>query len=203
MKKTLIKEVKTLAETKFLSLYEAKYENKRGKEKSWTIASRKNLDVIEQQLVHNKEDKVDAVVIAALHEKSKSLVIIKQFRVPINDYIYELPAGLIDPNEDIKSTLSRELREETGLIVTEVLKDKCGDKLYLSPGMTDESVALIYCLCEGEISKEFLEEDEEIEAILVSKEKAKEILKSNSKFDVKTFMLLNTFVTMGEELFKR
>lgn len=202
MKKTKIKEITTLAQTKFLSLYDAKYENKSGKEKSWTIASRKNIDVIQGQLIHNEEDKVDAVVIAALHKESKSLVIIKQFRVPINDYIYELPAGLIDPNEGIKNTLSRELKEETGLVVTEVLEHNGANKLYLSPGMTDESVALIYCLCEGKISKEFLEDDEEIEPLLISQKEAKELLKSNEKFDIKCFMLLNTFVTMGEELFK-
>lgn len=202
MKKTKIKEITTLAETKFLSLYDAKYENKCGKEKSWTIASRKSIDVIKRQLIDNEEDKVDAVVIAALHKESKKLVVIKQFRVPINDYIYELPAGLIDPNEEIKYTLNRELKEETGLTVVDVLEKNGSDKLYLSPGMTDESVALIYCLCEGEISKEFLEDDEEIEGLLISQEEAKELLKSNSKFDIKCFMLLNTFVTMGEELFK-
>lgn len=29
----------------------------------------------------------------------KKLVIIKQFRVPINDYIYEVPAGLVDKGD--------------------------------------------------------------------------------------------------------
>lgn len=203
MKNTKIKEVTTLAKTRFLSLYDAKYENKFGKERSWTIASRKSLEVLEKQLVYNEEDKVDAVVIAALHKESKSLVIIKQFRVPINDYIYELPAGLIDPNEGMRYTLDRELKEETGLTVTEVLQEKCASKLYLSPGMTDESVALFYCLCEGEISKEFLEDDEDIEAMLVSQDDAKDLLQSNAKFDIKCFMLLNNFITMGEDLFKR
>lgn len=202
MKKTKIKEVTTLAKTKFLSLYNAKYENKCGKENNWTIASRKSIDVLKGQLIDEKEDKVDAVVVAALHKESKKLVIIKQFRVPINDYIYELPAGLIDHNEEIKYTLNRELKEETGLTVVDVLENKGSDKLYLSPGMTDESVALVYCLCEGEISKEFLEDDEEIEGLLISQEEAKELLSSNVKFDIKCFMLLNTFVTMGEELFK-
>ena len=36
-----IKEIKTLVETKFISLYDIKYLNKSNKEKSWTVASRK------------------------------------------------------------------------------------------------------------------------------------------------------------------
>ena len=43
-----------------------------------------------------------------------STIIIEQFRPPVNAYVIEMPAGLIDPKETIESTAFRELEEETG-----------------------------------------------------------------------------------------
>lgn len=197
-----VKNIETLAETKFLSLYNANYTNKSGNEKTWTIATRKDKKTLEEQFFNGKEDKVDAVVILAYHKDKKKLVAIRQFRIPLNNYVYELPAGLIDNNDDIIPTVKRELKEETGLDLEEVIEDKIGQKLYLSPGMTDESVSLVYCTCSGKISNENLEEDEDIETILLSKEDAIKILNSGERCDIKLFMALQLFVQMGEELFK-
>lgn len=200
--KNKVQNLETLAQTKFLSLYNANYINKAGKKKAWTIATRKSKEALEGQFFNGKEDKVDAVVILAYHKEERKLVAIKQFRIPINNYVYELPAGLIDNNDDIISTVKRELKEETGLDLEEVIKDKIGQKLYLSPGMTDESVSLVYCTCSGKISNENLEEDEDIETILLSKEDAIKILNSGERCDIKFFMALQSFIQMGEDIFK-
>ena len=197
-----VKNIETLAETKFLSLYNANYTNKSGNEKTWTIATRKDKKTLEEQFFNGKEDKVDAVVILAYHKDKKKLVAIRQFRIPLNNYVYELPAGLIDNNDDIIPTVKRELKEETGLDLEEVIEDKIGQNLYLSPGMTDESVSLVYCTCSGKISNENLEEDEDIETILLSKDDAIKILNSGERCDIKLFMALQSFIQMGEELFK-
>ncbi|EHJ00027.1 NUDIX hydrolase [Clostridium sp. DL-VIII] len=202
MKKNKVTNIRTLVETKFLKLYEAEYENKVGNTRTWTIASRKDKDTIQKNFFEKKEDNVDAVIIAAFHKEKKKLVIIKQFRIPINDYIYELTAGLIDPGEDAKSTISRELMEETGLKLVNIIKNKGKEKVYVSPGMTDESLAFVYCICEGEISDEHLEDDECIEAILVSQEEAKKLIQSDEKFDIKCFLLLQSFALIGENLFE-
>ncbi|OOM80693.1 NUDIX hydrolase [Clostridium sp. BL-8] len=202
MKKNKVTNIRTLVETKFLKLYEAEYENKVGNTRTWTIASRKDKDTIQKNFFEKKEDNVDAVIIAAFHKEKKKLVIIKQFRIPINDYIYELTAGLIDPGEDANSTISRELMEETGLKLVNIIKNKGKEKVYVSPGMTDESLAFVYCICEGEISDEHLEDDECIEAILVSQEEAKKLIQSNEKFDIKCFLLLQSFALIGEKLFE-
>ena len=200
MKKTKIKDVEVLARTKFLSLYNAKYENKNGREKNWTIASRKGTEVLNETLLQGKEDKVDAVVIVAFHKSEKQLVLVKQFRVPINDYIYELPAGLVDQGEDALNSLKRELKEETGLDLAEIIPGIGRDKVYLSPGMTDESVNLVYCTCEGDISKDGLEEDEDLEPLLISKEEAKAILESDSKIDIKCLMVLQLFININTDI---
>ena len=200
--KNKVQNLETLAQTKFLSLYNANYINKGGNKKTWTIATRKSKEALEDQFFNGKEDKVDAVVILAYHKDEKKLVAIKQFRMPINNYVYELPAGLIDNNDDIISTVKRELKEETGLDLEEVIENKIGQKLYSSPGMTDESVSLVYCTCSGKISDENLEEDEDIETILLSKEDAIKILNSGERCDIKFFMALQSFVQIGEEIFK-
>ena len=201
MTNSRIKKVNTLVDTKFVGLFDVEYTNKINEDRNWMVASRKSKEELDDIYLNNKEDKIDAVVIAALHKSSNKLVIIKQFRVPVNDYIYELPAGLVDNNEEMEKAVARELKEETGLNLLEINTINSNDKVYLSPGMTDESVSFVYCLCDGEISNEFLEEDEDIEAYLLSKEEAKTILKGKEKIDIKAFLMLQMFVNLGEKLF--
>lgn len=193
MKENRIKELITLKQTKFLNFYHAIYHNKLGQTKNWYIASRKSDEAIRKQYFEGEEDQVDAVLIAAIHEPSSKLVMVKQYRVPLNDYIYELPAGLIDEGEAFEVSVARELKEETGLQLTEIDQERSHSKLYLSPGMTDESVNMIYCKCTGELSKAYLEPDEDIEPLLISKEEAKKLLSSNVRMDIKAFITLQEF----------
>lgn len=201
MKNTKIKSVSTVAKTQFVGLYDIEYKNKLNEDRHWTVASRKSIDELNKIYLNDIKDSIDAVVIAAIHKESNKLVLIKQFRVPINNYIYELPAGLVDGNEDIKEAVCRELKEETGLKLVSINSVNSKDKVYLSPGMTDESVALVYCLCEGEISKDYLEPDEDIEAILISQEEAREILDGEELIDIKCYLLLQMFANIGNKIF--
>jgi len=201
MKKNKVTKLNALVETRYLSLYEAEYENKVGNMRTWTVASRKDNDTLQKQFFENKKDTTDGVIIAAYHKEKNKLVIIKQFRIPLNDYVYELPAGLIDPGDDANITIGRELMEETGLKIIDVIKNRGTEKVYVSAGMTDESLSLVYCTCNGEISDEHLEDDECIEAMLVSQEEAKELVRSKEKFDIKCFLILQSFALVGKELF--
>lgn len=201
MDKNKVTQLIALNKTKFLSFYEAQYENKKGNPRTWMIASRKSEEELKEKFFEGKKDKDDAVVVAALHKPSNKLVMIKQFRIPVNDYVYELPAGLIDEGEEAKKSAIRELKEETGLVVTSIIEKGKG-RLYLSPGMTDECVNLVFCICEGEINTDGLEDDECIEPMLISREEAKEIILENSNIDIKCFLLLQSFVILGEKLFE-
>ncbi len=193
--KNTIKEVKQLVQTPFVNMYDIIYTNKKDEIRSWILSTRKTKEVINKLFFDDRyEDSVDAVILVAFHKPTKSIVCIKQFRMPVNSYIYELPAGLIDKGEDLRNTLKRELKEETGLELLEILDDISYDKLYLSPGMTDESVAFMYCTCEGDLSMEYLEDDEDIEPLLLDKIEAKKIIDSKSKKDIKLYIILNNFV---------
>jgi len=78
-----------------------------------------------------------AVAVAVLDDVDR-LVLIRQYRHPLERRLWELPAGLLDePGEDPLDAAHRELREETGLAAEHwsVLVD-----IALSPGFTDESV---------------------------------------------------------------
>ena len=84
----------------------------------------------------------------------------------------------------------RELKEETGLDLVQIDYEKTKKKVYISTGMTDESVALVYCTCKGEVSKEFLEADEDIEVFLMSKEECIKLIKSDEKIDIKALLVI-------------
>lgn len=201
MENSKIQSLKSLVETKFVSLYDVEYKNKNGEKKHWIVSSRKNKEELEKIYLENKEDKIDAVVICALHKSENKLVFINQYRVPINKYIYELPAGLVDNNENIETSVRRELKEETGLDLISINKINSKDKLYLSPGMTDESVAFVYCLCDGELSDKYQEDDEDIKPLLISKKEAKNILEGKDSIDIKAYLILQMFEKLGENLF--
>lgn len=193
MKKNRIKELISLSQTKFLNFYHAIYENKCGDEGNWFIVTRKDDETIRRQYFEGEEDKADAVLLVAEHIETGKLVLIRQYRVPLNDYVYELPAGLIDAGEDYKESVAREIKEETGLELVAIDEEKSVDKVYLSAGMTDESVALVYCKCKGTLSTAYMEADEDIEPMLISKEEAKAILASGHKTDIKAYMILRQY----------
>ena len=189
-----VKSIKILSKNKYLSLYSADYINKNGKVKNWTIASRKDLETIENKFFKNEEDKIDAVVIIAKHVDENKLVVIRQYRVPINGYVIELPAGLVDGNESFEEAVKRELKEETGLDLIDIDREGTKEKIYVSVGMTDESIALVKCTCNGIVSNENLEEDEDIEVVMLNKEEAKKLIASNENIDVKAFLAIQNFI---------
>ena len=121
-------------------------------------------------------------------------MVIRQYRVPINGYVIELPAGLVDGNESFEEAVKRELKEETGLDLIDIDREGTKEKVYVSVGMTDESIALVKCTCNGIVSNENLEEDEDIEVVMLSKEEAKELINSNENIDVKAFLAIQNFI---------
>ncbi len=188
-----IQNVNKITGSRHLNFYEISYINQNGIEKSWHIASRAD----KPKCVTGQFDIPDAVVIVPFHKEKDKLVIIKEFRVPLGDYQYGFPAGLIDKGETIQQTCIRELKEETGLNVTRITK--ISPPVYSSSGMTDESVSMVYVECDGKPSNKGNTSSEDITTIFVSPSKASELCKdSKIKFDVKTWLVLFSFAESGQ-----
>jgi len=187
-----VKEVLKITNRRFVNLFEMRYLDRKGQEKQWVYASRQDPPKAETR----DFDSPDAVIIAAYHTELRKLVIIREFRVPLADYIYGLPAGLIDPGESIDDCTRRELYEETGLAVTRVRR--VSPIIYSSSGMTDESVVMVYLDCAGEPSNRNAGSTEDIETVFLSPEEAVQLCgRTDAKFDVKTWLVLNAFAESG------
>ncbi|MGP1597843.1 NUDIX hydrolase [Peptoanaerobacter stomatis] len=194
-----IKTIKELATTKFLNMYDVDYVNKIGNSKKWTSVSRVSLKEYENRLLtHNTT--TDAVLIAPYHIEKEKLVLVKQYRVPLNHYIYEIPAGLVDNNEDIENCVKRELFEETGLELVEI--KKVFKNIYLSPGITDECASLVFCTCKGDISYDHLQEDEDLTIHMYSQDEIDDIIKNEEKLDLKTLFAMQLFKNSGRDFWK-
>ena len=75
-----------------------------------------------------------SVVIVPLTENGK-LILVRQYRHPIGRWVWELPAGTLQPGEEAERAAVRECHEETGLIPSRV--EPIGS-YYPSPGFCDE-----------------------------------------------------------------
>ncbi len=106
------------------------------------------------------------VILAIDNSKSKKnpwIVIERQYRHAANQFLWELPAGKLDPGEDALAGAKRELAEETGYSAK---KWKPLVEYYASPGFLGESMKVF--LAEGLIAGEaHPERDEKIEFRLV------------------------------------
>ena len=78
------------------------------------------------------------VAIVAINSED-SMVLVRQYRKPVEDFLIEIPAGKLELNEEPRETAIRELREETGL---ESDKLTYVTEFYTSPGYTDEKIHL-------------------------------------------------------------
>ena len=65
------------------------------------------------------------------------LLLLKQYRYAAGQYLYEIPAGRLEPGEDPKHCAVRELREETGCDAASV---EFLVSVYTTPGFTDERI---------------------------------------------------------------
>jgi ADP-ribose pyrophosphatase len=67
------------------------------------------------------------------------VLLVRQYRYTVNDFIWELPAGRIDEGEDELPAAKRELLEETGYTAA---RWKRVLFFYVSPGFLDETMAV-------------------------------------------------------------
>lgn len=172
--------VEKKTDNRFLNMYDLQYENKVGGQGIYHIASRGAS--IEELKLKTHKNKPDGVIIYALYgPKRDKVVMVRQYRFSVDDYVYEFPAGLVDAGETYGQAGARELKEETGLDFKQVKADEMYSKpLFTTIGMTDESCATVYGYASGKISKEGLEDNEDLEVIIADRKEVRRILKEEN-----------------------
>ncbi len=171
-----IKEVVQQTHNRFLNMYELKVVRKNGQKGSYFVASRAEKPEEVECVRHTV--KPDGVIIYAVTADREKVLLVKQYRYPIDTFVYELPAGLVDAGEDYRTAAIREVHEETGLHFTPIDVDPAFEKpRYMTVGMTDECCACVYGYIDGELSTDYLEATEEIIPLLADREEVKRILR--------------------------
>lgn len=129
--------------------------------------------------------------------KDGKLIVVRQFRKPLERSIVEIPAGKLERGEDPLECAKRELEEETGFKAKEY---KHISSFYTSPGFADELLHLYMAtgLVEGECKPD---EDEFVEVMYVTLEEARKLHEAGEIRDAKTVLAL--FVMENERLNQR
>jgi len=170
-----------LTDCDWANLFEVRVRRKGQAERSWVMCSRKDRPIEDAA-------KADAVVIVPTIET-------KEFRVPLWDYEYGFPAGLIDDGEDLEQTVARELKEETGLEVAKI--KHISAPVFSSAGLTDESCHMVLVEAKGQVSNKWLDDTEDIEVLLLDVEGIRDLLASNKKIAAKAWGLLYHYAKTG------
>ncbi len=89
------------------------------------------------------------------------VVLIRQLRHAAGGFIYEIPAGKLDPQEDPRDCAARELEEEIGYCAGHL---ELLTSIWTAPGFTDE-VIHIYLGTHLEVGKQNLDQDEVLEIV--------------------------------------
>jgi len=116
----------------------------------------------------------------------EEVILVKQYRYCVKESLFEIPAGIIEPNEAPEQTIKRELEEEIGYT-----SDSFESILtyYSSPGFTNEK---LYLFTAKRLRKKFgkQDEDEFTEPVVVKIQDAIKMIKRGEIKDGKTIIAI-------------
>lgn len=144
-----------------------------------------------------RNDQQQGVVIIPVNMNKRTVLLIRQKRIPLDGYVIEFPAGLVDPGESPETCIMRELFEETGAKGT---LRHLTRPLSTSPGLTSECI--VCAVVEYSERKENAPDiSEEIECLEIEIDTLAEFLESASKtavIDTKVWFFAQLFTTLFE-----
>ena len=188
--------IRKQTDNRFLNLYELDATFRDGSRAPYYVASRrKSVDSIKAATGDNHADGV--ILYGVYGEEKNKVVLVRQFRYPVNDYVYEFPAGLVEPGEDMLDAGIREMYEETGLQFTPV---QTARPFFTTVGMTDESCGTVFGYCIGTPSNANQEGSEDIQIVLADREECKRILKEENVAIMCAYMLMHFIASTGDPL---
>lgn len=120
------------------------------------------------------------------HGEDPQILLIKQYRYAAEDFIYEIPAGKLDGDEDPAVCARRELQEETGCTAERI---EHVYTFYTTPGFTDERIHAFMAtgLTRGDMKHE---KDEFMSLETVTLSRALELIKTGELRDAKTALAI-------------
>jgi ADP-ribose pyrophosphatase len=159
---------------RYINRYNVNYETEDGKKKVYEMISR-DPEIIDFESLHGK-DPADAVVLIIHNEDGSKILLNREFRLAPGKWVYNFPAGLIDPGETPEVAAKRELWEETGLVLEKV--EDYIPASYSAVGFSNEKNVVIVGTASGEFH-ESTSTVEEIEAGWYTKKEIRELLKTD------------------------
>lgn len=122
-----------------------------------------------------------AVVILPILDRER-ICLLRNHRFVIGETLWEIPAGTLEPGEDLEAAARRELEEETGYTAKTMTSRGF---LYASPGVMDEKLHLFFAegLTAGVMKPEV---DEQLEPVTVRLDDAVRMILSGEIKDAKT-----------------
>ena len=194
-----VKSIKKLTDNRFLNLYELDATFRDGSSAPYYVASRRKDTGKLKAVTH--DDHPDGVILYGVHGENKDkLVLIRQFRYPVNGYVYEFPAGLVEPGEDMLDAGIREMFEETGLQFTPVDAGSYSRPFFTTVGMTDESCGTVFGYCSGESTNSHQEGTEDIQVVLADREECRRILREENVAIMCAYMMMHFITSEGDPL---
>lgn len=136
-----------------------------------------------------------AVAIVPLDD-DRNVIMVRQYRKPVEEVLLEIPAGKLEKNEDINLCAQRELLEETGYKAKNLIHIM---DFYTSPGFSNEKMALFIAAgLEESVGRP--DEDEIIKKERIPLEKALDMVKNGEIKDAKTIvgLLVSQFYFQGD-----
>lgn len=164
--------IKKIHDGAFIHRYDITYETEDGQEKVYEMISR-NPGVRTLQDLQKRE--ADSVVLILHDESGEKLLLNREFRLALGDWVYNFPAGLIEPGETPEESARRELKEETGLDLME-MKDIL-PLSYSAVGFANETNLCVVGTAAGTFQKSS-SNVEEIEAGWYTKEEVRHLLET-------------------------
>lgn len=194
-----IKSIQQKTRNRFLNYYELEAVHRDGSVSPYYMASRAK-DANHLKAV-TRENKPDGVILYGVYGEAKDrVVLIRQYRYPLGDYVYEFPAGLVEEGEEMAAAGIREMYEETGLVFTPVDAGSYSRPFFTTIGMTDESCGTVFGYCSGEPTSVHEEASEEIQVILADRAEARRILREENVAIMCAYMLMHFIASEGDPL---
>lgn len=186
-----INHIEKLTDNRFVNLYHMDATSVHDTPVSYYVASRAK--TTETLKAVTRKNNPDGVVIYSIYgENHDKVVLIRQYRYSIADYIYEFPAGLVEQGESYHEGAVREMYEETGLTLHPITVQEGYQKPYFTTvGLTDESCATVFGYADGTISNAAEEASEEIEVVIADKEEVRRILREEKVALLCAYMLMH------------